>query len=108
MTAARLTEVAWQQRVTDLASLRGWLWVHHRPARTEKGWRTPVSGPLGTGWPDLVLIRGDRLLAVELKSATGRPTPAQLAALDALDQVRSVQALLARPSDWDHVQELLK
>ena len=105
---ALLTEAQWQRRVTDLADRRGWLWVHHRPARTNQGWRTPVSGPLGVGWPDLILVRGDRLVAVELKSSTGRPTADQSAALAALAQVRHVQALLARPSEWGQMQELLR
>lgn len=62
-----LTEAEFQFQVTDLASLLGWSWAHFRPAQTKRGWRVPVSGPLGQGWPDLVLVRGDRLLFVELK-----------------------------------------
>lgn len=68
-----LTEAEFQRQVTDLAALMGWTWVHFRPARTEQGWRVPVSGPLGKGWPDLVMVspqRG-RTLAVELKRELG-------------------------------------
>lgn len=108
MTAPpRLSEAQWQQRVTDYADVRGWLWAHFRPAQTSKGWRTPVSGPLGVGFPDLLLLRDDRLVVLENKSDTGRATPAQRAALDAFAQVRRVDALLARPSDWDHIREVL-
>lgn len=102
-----LSEADWQGRVTDLADLHGWGWVHFRPARTVQGWRTPVSGPLGVGWPDLLLVRGERAIAVELKSATGRVSPAQVAALAALGRVSGVEALVARPADWDRVQRLL-
>jgi hypothetical protein len=105
--ALRLSEADWQQRVTDLADLRGWGWVHFRPARTQQGWRTPVSGPLGVGWPDLVLVRGERAIAVELKSAAGRASAAQVSVLEVLGRVSGVEALVARPSDWDRVQKLL-
>ena len=44
-----MTEREFQQQVTDLAELYGWAWAHFRPAQPTKGWRTPVSGPLGKG-----------------------------------------------------------
>jgi hypothetical protein len=68
-----LTESDLMRAVTDLARLLGWTWVHHRPAQTEHGWRTPVSGPMGKGWPDLVLVRvrDHRILFVELKAQGG-------------------------------------
>ena len=67
------SEAELQRLVTDMAELYGWEWVHFRPARTDKGWRTPVSGPLGKGWPDLVLVRerDRRILFVELKREGG-------------------------------------
>jgi hypothetical protein len=65
--ASLISERDWQRQVTDAAELFGWTWVHFRPARTEHGWRTPVSGPLGKGWPDLTLIR-ERVVYVELKA----------------------------------------
>jgi hypothetical protein len=101
-----LSEAQWQQRVADLADVRGWLWMHLRPARTTQGWRTPISGPLGAGWPDLLLCRGPRLVALELKSARGRVTPQQEAVLAAL-AAAGVETHVARPSEWDTVQEVL-
>ena len=35
------------------------------------GWRTPVQGD-GVGWPDVLAIRGPRIVAVEFKVAPGR------------------------------------
>lgn len=69
-----MTEQEFQLQVTDLAELYGWSWVHFRPAQTAKGWRTPVSGPLGKGWVDLVLVRerDSRILFVELKADKGK------------------------------------
>ena len=59
--------------VTELATIYGWRWAHFRVARTKYGWRTAVSGPLGAGFPDLVLTRerDGRMLMVELKTDTG-------------------------------------
>lgn len=53
------------------------------------------------GWPDDVLLRpGDkRLLIVEAKNATRKPTDAQSAWLDALDGA-VVETHLWRPADW--------
>lgn len=45
--------------------------AHFRPARTDQGWRTPVSGD-GKGWPDLVLVGPRGVLFRELKAARGR------------------------------------
>jgi hypothetical protein len=69
-----------QRMVTDLASILGWRWVHFRAGKTERGWRVPVEGPLGKGWPDLVLVHPmrRRTLAVEIKRELGdEPTPDQ-------------------------------
>jgi hypothetical protein len=54
--ASLVTERDWQRQVTDAAELYGWQWAHFRPARTERGWRTPVSGPLGAGFPQVLEI----------------------------------------------------
>lgn len=75
----KLSEADFMRQVTELAELLGWGWAHFRPAQTAKGWRTPVSGPLGAGWPDLVLVREKdrRLIFAELKADKGRVSPVQ-------------------------------
>lgn len=80
----KVSEESFLGQVTTLAELLGWQWVHFRPAKTAHGWRTPVSGPLGKGWPDLVLTRPRRLVFAELKSATGQTDTAQAYVLEAL------------------------
>lgn len=72
-----MNEAEFQQAVIDIAKLRGWRVAHFRPARTAKGWRTPVQGH--AGFPDLVLARRGRVLFIELKSDKGRITADQLA-----------------------------
>jgi hypothetical protein len=71
----RTTGADLQRQVTDLAAILGWTWVHFRPAMTGRGWRTPVEGPLGKGWPDLVLVRerDRRLIFAELKREISDP-----------------------------------
>ncbi len=103
--ASLITEREFQRQVTDAAELFGWSWVAWRPAMTAKGWRTPVSGPLGKGWPDLTLVRDDRLIFAELKSQDGRLTPAQRDVLDLLGHTAEVHVW--RPSDLDEVLDTL-
>lgn len=101
-----LTERQWMSQVTDAAEMFGWTWAHFRPAMTTKGWRTPVSGPLGKGWPDLTLIRGDRIVFAELKVQDGRLTSEQREVLDILG--RAVPVYTWRPTDLPAVLDVLR
>lgn len=90
-----------QAQIAELAELYGWQWVHFRAARTQRGWRVPVEGPLGQGWPDLFLVhpRRRRVLAVEVKRELGDPvTAAQLAVHTALREA-GLETVVWRPSD---------
>lgn len=81
-----MTEADLMRAVTDLATILGWEWAHFRPAQTSKGWRTPVSGPLGKGFPDLLLIResNGQVLFAELKADGGRVSQEQAHFIDIL------------------------
>lgn len=96
-----MLEGDFQSRVTDLATLRGWIWVHYRPARTAKGWHTPLQGKKGC--PDLILARRGVVLLVELKSDTGSASRDQKDWLAALGP----NARLWRPRDWPEILETL-
>jgi hypothetical protein len=99
-----VTESDLLRAVTDMAAIYGWEWVHFRPAQTSRGWRTPVQGPLGKGWPDLVLVHPSkgRLLFAELKSDTGSLSPAQV-------YVHSILPVhVWRPRDLDAIAEVLR
>lgn len=71
----RISEADFTLAVIELATYRGWMVAHFRPARTEKGWRTPMQGH--TGFPDLVLARRGTTIFAELKTEKGRVTAAQ-------------------------------
>lgn len=101
-----LSESDFMRQVTDLAELLHWQWVHFRPAQTSKGWRTPVSGPLGKGWPDLILTRGNRIMAVELKAEGKHPTPEQAEVLWTLSDA-GVETHVWCPSDFGDIQQAL-
>lgn len=95
-----MTEREFEQAVVDMPRLLRWKVAHFRPARTERGWRTPVAYD-GAGWPDLVLVHlgGGWLLARELKTARGKLSAAQEDWLAALEAV-GVDAGVWRPEDW--------
>ena len=102
-----MNETEFMKQVTDLAEILGWSWVHFRPAQTQRGWRTPVSGPMGKGWPDLFLVRGHRSIAAELKSGTGKVAPEQYAVLELL-QATGVETFVWRPADFDDLLAVLR
>jgi hypothetical protein len=105
VSAPAISEGDFQRQVTDLAEILGWQWAHFRPAETSKGWRTPVSGPLGKGFPDLVLVKGSRLIFAELKRDGAKLTPDQLDVLAAFADAADTHVW--RPADFDEIQAAL-
>lgn len=99
-------EEDFQRAITDLAEVCGWEWIHHRPARTSKGWRTPVEGSHARGFPDLVLVR-DRVLFVEVKSERGRLSTAQRWWFERLHEAGQ-DVRVWRPSAWTEVVATLR
>jgi VRR-NUC domain len=78
--------------------------AHFRPARTERGWRTPVAAN-GAGFVDLVLVR-ERVVFAELKAAKTRITRAQIQWLDALADA-GAEVYVWRPGDWQEIEQVL-
>lgn len=92
-----MRERDWQAMVTAAAQHLGYLAYHTHDARRSQ-----------PGYPDLCLVRGERLVFLELKTERGRVRPEQQVWLDALSQVPGVVAMVARPSQWDDVLEILR
>ena len=98
------TEAAFQARLIEYAISRGWEWMHI--GRTGKYSPNGAKGTLGTGWPDLTLVRGTRLIFAELKSQRAPiPGPEQQKVLLILSDAAEVYHW--RPSDWPMILEVL-
>jgi len=99
-----MLERDFQNAVVELARLGGWL-VHH--TRTVQiaggGWSSPC---LDKGFPDLTLVKRERLLFAELKTETGRLTLEQIRWLEALRDT-GADARVWRPSQWNEIVETL-
>lgn len=93
-----MTESELQDDIIKAAHLFGWRVAHFRPALTAKGWRTPVSAD-GKGFPDLVLLRREQCLVVELKGDNGRLAPEQDDWLRAFIAA-GINAAIWTPKDW--------
>lgn len=109
MTLSPLSEKDWQIQVTELALKLGWAYLHIRPGMTADSWRTPISGPLGKGWPDLLLCRPRdcRVIAAELKRDGAKTTPAQDRVLEILSS-SGLEVHVWRPADFDDVLKVLR
>lgn len=92
----RVSERHFQLAIVELATLCQWRCFHVHDARR--------SAP---GWPDLVLLRGTRFVAAELKTAKGRVRPEQRGWLDALE-VAGVEVHVWRPSHWPEIKATLR
>lgn len=108
-TAARkISEKEYQDDVTKLAVLLHWDWHHVYPMMDRRGnWRTPTSGTLAKGWPDVLFVRRGWHVIVEFKGfdARGQATPfkpGQIECLDLMAEGPQHCAWVLRPTDdWD-------
>ena len=101
-----ITEEQLAGEVEDLLNIFQWRWCHFRPARTEHGWRTAVSGY--KGFPDYIAARLPRLIIFELKSEKGKLTPEQAEWLELLRNCTSIEAYCWRPNRIDKIAEILR
>lgn len=87
--APEMLEMDLQAEVRKLAKLFHWLCYHtYRSDRSD------------FGFPDLTMVKGGRVIFVELKSAKPKPTDEQQKWLDALSAVgRPVEVYVWRPAD---------
>jgi Holliday junction resolvase len=90
------SERSFQNAVVRYARLMGWAVVFTHDSR-----HSPK------GWPDLVCIRRPRIVFLELKAQRGRVTPEQAACLAEL-RACGMEALVARPSQWQRLEELFR
>ncbi len=103
---ADISEKAFTAQVIALLRWYKWRCAHFRPAMTKRGrWITAMSGDVG--FPDIVASRRERLIFAELKTAKGKPTPAQYEWLKSLGGA-PVEVYLWRPAMIDEIETILK
>jgi len=100
LIAVNMSEEALLKNILDAARKLGWRSAHFRPAKTEQGWRTPVSGD-GKGFLDLVLLheRMHLVVVAECKTMKGELTKEQEGWLYSW-RCAGVPALVWRPDAW--------
>jgi hypothetical protein len=92
-----LSERQYQSQIQQLLTREGWRWQHVYRMKDPHGrWRTSTTA---TGWPDLVCLRGEWILAIEVKAAKGKPTDIQLGWLAAFAAIPNGLAWLLSPKD---------
>lgn len=89
-----LTEKEWTGQVVDLAKMLGFKRYHTFHSKHSQG-----------GFPDETLIR-ERIVFLELKTSTGKPSTLQKEWLMALLNAGG-EVYIARPRDWDDLAEIL-
>ena len=89
--ALGITERQFMEQVKELAALCQMRWYHTHDSRR--------SDP---GFPDVVMVRGERLIFAELKAEKGRVSAAQTFWLDAL-RATGAEVYVWRPSDWETI-----
>jgi hypothetical protein len=98
----RIAEDDLHDAIRQMAETLGWELAHFRKARTGKGWRTPVAGSLGKGWPDMVLVHVPlmRIIYAELKGDGGKVSPDQARVLNALKEAGAREVYVWTADDW--------
>jgi hypothetical protein len=110
LSGVTLSESELQRAVIECAKRHGWRVAHFNRARASSGnWITPVQGD-AAGFPDLVLLRGTKLIVAELKAKYRKPNEQQWEWLKAFEQVGADGVYVWDPSDWGsgHIEKILR
>lgn len=92
-----VTEKEFQANVLELATVLRWRTFHVLDSRGS-----------AAGFPDLVMVRGPRLVMAELKSERGQLSEPQRVWLDDLGAVQTLDTFEWRPADWPAIEEALR
>lgn len=101
------SEDEFMRQVLKLAKVYGWKTAHFRPGMNRRGqWQTAVQGD-GKGFPDILLIRGDEIMVVELKVGMNVVTAEQADWIAAFAGAK-VPTFVWRSGDWMLIEYSLK
>jgi hypothetical protein len=95
-----VSEASLEAALVDLAKLYHWRAYHIRDSRTD-------DARADHGFPDWLLLRGDRMIVLELKSKRGTVRPNQREWLEAFAAVARIDVAIVRPADDADELELL-
>ena len=96
--AEKITEAQLERTVKDLAERMGWLYYH-----THRSQHSPA------GFPDCVMLRGDRQVVAELKVGENQPTGEQVKWIRAFsDAGAEVFVWWETDEDWDEMCVVLR
>jgi hypothetical protein len=102
----RATELECEATIIKSAKMAGWLVHGSRVAYSRGKFSTPIKGH--AGFPDLVLVKGERLIIVELKRRPNKVEPEQEVWLKAFAQVPGVESYVVWvPDQQDAFCQLL-
>jgi VRR-NUC domain len=94
--ATDVTEKEFMASVVEMAQMLGWLVYHTYDSRRSEA-----------GFPDIVCVRRDRVLFIELKTEKGRLSEEQERWLSALG-LAGAEVHCWRPSDWPAIEAALR
>lgn len=107
-----MVEKDWQRTVVEAAKLYGWRVKCDRNVRVQRRdgttYFTTAIGADGIGFPDLLLLRGDRQIAAELKVGRNKATEAQEGWIEAFGRVKQSQSGIWYPDMWDEIKTMLR
>lgn len=98
-----ISEASFQRTVEAVLTRFGWLYFH---APDNKPNRHGFIQNIKAGFPDLVAVRGNRVVYMELKREQGVVSDAQAEWHEALQQAGQ-EIYVFRPSDLEHVTAIL-
>ena len=97
------TERDFQKFVINRALNHGWTYYHAPDNKPDQYGRLQN---VVKGFPDIVLVKNEKLVFVELKTETGRVSPEQTAWLEKLKKT-GCDTFVWRPSMWKKVNSYL-
>ena len=102
------SEAEYQAEIVATAETLGWrCMVFRKSAVVSFKTGKVVSLVSSRGWPDIFAVRGTQAAAFEVKKEQGKTTPEQDDWIKALKGA-GIVAMVARPSDWDQVLQVLQ
>ena len=101
------TEAEFQEVVMGFARLHDWRVFHVNDSRRQVGGHL-VGDIDAKGFPDLLMLRGERIVVAELKSTTGRLTPEQEDWLGRFSLTAAETYVWSPASDWSKIEDVLR